>query len=97
MISSILKIFSNLTGLINKTPDKEIKERQDEKTDVKVVELNEKEIKRMYRFLKQQQKLEFKAKGIKFKLFEKRPPVVPPGKSIPEVYREKIKELESNN
>lgn len=47
MINSIIDLLSKAFGFLNsrpKTPDKEIAEREDEETDVRVVDLNSKEL-----------------------------------------------------
>lgn len=93
-LAPILAILKNITGLINKTPDREVKRRQAAKSDVLEVEYNQDELTRKYKFIKKHAKLLRKARGEKTGWFRKKEPLIKADETIPQVYDRLIKELE---
>lgn len=93
-LAPILNILKNITGLINKTPDREVKRRQAAKSDVLEIEYNQDELNQMYKFIKKHAKLLRKARGEKTSWFKKKEPLIKAHETIPEVYNRLIKELE---
>ncbi len=100
-MSVILNILNNLIGFGKSWFDKKVKmdpgeakRLQHEKADVKVAEYNQQEIKEMYNYIKKHRKLMWKAKGVKYGLFKKKPPLIGKNETIESVYFDLKDQLE---
>lgn len=64
IFASIIELLNKFLGLVPKVPEEEVKERSKEKTDIKVIKLNKRELKKMLNFLRYKHSAKQKASGV---------------------------------
>lgn len=99
MITAILNVIGKALGLVNKTPDREVKRRQAAKSDVAVIEYDIKEVKANRRLVKAARKAQQKADGTwvpRWKVWKKRKSLIEKGEDIMKAAKEIKDKLNKN-